>query len=1277
MDTYQTINRFATDNIQQATLNLLHYLGIHTGVITQEQIPISSIVEQRSKAIAEICTKINESYLVCSISDQTFNGESEAKDIEKVRNNLDKYDQMLVFAVDLHQEAKINRTEMANLTRALNRSSKSSPVVLVCRYHDNGKVRFAFSLCERTAYKQTGHTGEKAGKVNMLRGINPIKPHTGHVRILESMRLEKRVNTFEAVYTQWLGVFDNDVLTNQFYKELQNWYFWALKPECGVSFPNDIHDDKDDKKYNPQNLIRLITRLIFVWFLRQKGLVPKKLFDAEELQNIVKDFDPNNFESNTYYRVILQNLFFATLNKKIDERAFISDSFVINRNQGKHKIKTYMRHASDLKISKEAFIELMRPVPFMNNSLFECLDNKEQGGRLYNWDGFSDSNQPDRQAFIPNYLFFAKEEYVDLSKEYDRSSASSVKVFGLLNILKRYNFTVEENTPLDQDVALDPELLGKVFENLLAAYNPETEKTVRKSTGSYYTPRPIVQYMVDESLIAYLKKAVPDVSEDTLRTLLSYNDDEQTCLLTEKQTHDIAEALLDCKVLDPACGSGAFPMGMLQQMNHLLSRVDADNKFWEQVVINRAIKDVSFVEKMNNEEKEAHKREIEEVFNLSTEYPDYARKLYLIENCIYGVDIQSIAVQISRLRFFISLLCEQQPDLTKSEKNYNIKPLPNLEMKFVSANTLVRLEHIDETRELFANKEILSLIDELKAIRHESFIVTDQHIKEKLLAKDETLRHKIMLSTGECYVKSSEEKIRAKQKAICDLELELQKAERMSDELITEAVSADLFGEKIEIITYSPKENRIKDIKSRINMVKGDIKRLTESVAPGREKAVHLAKQLTDWNPYDQNVSSPFFDAEWMFGVKNGFDIVIGNPPYVNIENLNETLKKIIFSQYKTCKGRTDIYIAFIEKVINLLNSDGICSFIIPYSYTNQNYATLSREMLVDQYSILEIVDTSKYYIFETAQVKNIIIRFGTEKCKSTVIKKAASSQDFENRNFDTRAIETQKFKLLKNCRLETKDFMPFLSLKKKLDTNTTQLGRICFIAYGVRVNHKTDKNKPKAFYIYNTSAHNLKQFTEGRNIDRYSYTLAGYLKYTPEEHYNPMFPELFENEKIMFINVVSERIRFAYDCDKVYNSHTVINCVRIDKIKNASHASAKKIQKEAIDNCSQYDMKYLLGVLNSTAINWYFHQFLSEGLHFFPDDAKVLPIPAATSIQQQRIIALVEKILYAKRNNPANDSIIEEIMIDKMVYQLYNLTYDEILIIDPATPITREEYEK
>lgn len=978
MDTYQIINKFSTENIQQATIGLLDYLGISTDVLTEEQIAITDLIESPSKAIIDISAKIKESYLVCSISDRTFKEKTRIDSVEDIRTNLDKYEQILVFAIDFREEYKITRTEMATLTRGLNRVSKVSPVVMVCRYYENEEIRFALSLCERTAYKKSGHTGEKAGKVNLLRGINPRKTHTGHIRILESMRLEKKINTFEAVYNKWLSVFDNDVLTKQFYTELQNWYFWALKPECRISFPNDINDDKDDQKYNPQNIIRLITRLIFVWFLRQKGLVPKELFEVDDLKNIVKDFEPDNFESNTYYRVILQNLFFATLNKKIEERAFVSDEYIINRNQGKHKIKTFMRHASDLKISKEEFIKLLRTVPFMNNSLFECLDNKEQNGRKYNWDGFSNSNKPDRQSFIPNYLFFAKEAYVDLSKEYDRKNSSSVKVCGILNILKRYNFTVEENTPLDQDVALDPELLGKVFENLLAAYNPETESTVRKSTGSYYTPRPIVQYMVDESLVAYLKKAVPNVDETIFRSLLSYNNEEEKFdLLKEDQKKSIANAMLNCKVLDPACGSGAFPMGMLQQMNHLLSRVDDSNKYWEEVVLERANKDVSFVEKMNDDEKEAHMREIQEVFNLSTDYPDYARKLYLIENCIYGVDLQSIAVQISRLRFFISLVCEQKPDLSKPEKNYNIKPLPNLEMKFVCANTLVSLEDIGKARELFSNKEILDLIDKLKAIRHEIFIVTDQHMKEKLLLKDEALRSKIMLSTGELFVKGIEERIKIKEKELISLENNLQNAYKMSDELVTEAVISDLFSEKEETITYSPKERKVQEIKSRINKAKVEIKYLTESINPGKDKAIALAKQLTDWNPYDQNVSSSFFDADWMFGVDNGFDVVIGNPPYIQLQTNGGKLAKLYEPLgFKSFIKTGDIYCLFYERGWQLLKPNGYLCFITSNKWMRAGYGEKMRCFLVDNSNPILLIDFAGVKIFESATVDTNILLF-------------------------------------------------------------------------------------------------------------------------------------------------------------------------------------------------------------------------------------------------------------------------------------------------------------
>lgn len=986
MSDYQILNRFIADNIQKATVGLLHYLGIATDLITEEQVAITDLVEQPTKAVLEICRKIRESYLVCSISDRTFSDEEQDETLDEVKKNIGKYDQMLVFAVDLHEDTKLCRTEMATLTRALNRASKAAPVVVVFRYYDDGEVRFALSLCERTAYLQAGHTGEKVGRVNILRGINPQKTHAGHIRILEDMRLEKKDKSFEGVYQKWLGVFDNDVLTNQFYEELQNWYFWALKPECRVSFPNDVASDTDDDKYNPQNIIRLITRLIFVWFLRQKGLVPKELFKRDSLARLLKNFKPEDLNSSTYYRAVLQNLFFATLNKKIEEREFMSDEFIMNRNKGKHDVKTFMRHASDLQVSKEEFIELLHPVPFMNNSLFECLDNKEQNGHVYNWDGFSDSKKPQKQAFVPNYLFFAEDVYIDLSEEYGKPAASSVKVSGIINILSKYTFTVEENTPLDVDVALDPELLGKVFENLLAAYNPETKETVRKSTGSYYTPRPIVQYMVDESLIAYLKKQVDGVSEDTLRSLLSYSDDDAVNPLDREQTRRLVDAIFRCKVLDPACGSGAFPMGMLQQMAHLLSRVDSDNSIWEEVVIDNAIRYENTIDTMSNEEKADRQAEREKVFALSVDYPDYARKLYLIENCIYGVDLQSIAVQISRLRFFISLVCEQQPTDDATD-NYGIHPLPNLEMKFVCANTLVKLENISETRELFANDEIIKLIQELKGVRHELFVVTNSHVKKRLLSKDKTIRDQIMLSTGDCYTRDTEEKIARHKAGLAECAEEMKIAERMSDEVITQAVTQDLFGEKEEVISYSPKQNKIKAINQRISYMKREIKRLQDSLNSGRDKAMRLAKQLTDWNPYDQNLSSPFFDADWMFGVTDGFDVVIGNPPYIQLQSNGGELAALYEgANYKSFARTGDIYCLFYEHGWEMLTEGGSLCFITSNKWMRAGYGEKLRAFLSESTNPELLIDFSGLKIFESATVDVNILLFSRQQNKGQTI---------------------------------------------------------------------------------------------------------------------------------------------------------------------------------------------------------------------------------------------------------------------------------------------------
>lgn len=247
-----------------------------------------------------------------------------------------------------------------------------------------------------------------------------------------------------------------------------------------------------------------------------------------------------------------------------------------------------------------------------------------------------------------------------MSAWYDDKKKNHVHVHSLINILNHYNFAVEENTPLDQEVSLDPELLGKVFENLLASYNPETNTTARKQTGSFYTPRDIVKYMVDESLIAHLKRTCPALDESVFRNLFDYSVDNFDVPETDRKA--IMSALYNCKVLDPACGSGAFPMGILQQMVHALRKLDPTNEMWREFILDISLKKDKEAYQIEDEEERSRLRaDIEQSFNRNVNDPDYARKLYLIENCIYGVDIQPIATQISKLRFFISLVADQNP----------------------------------------------------------------------------------------------------------------------------------------------------------------------------------------------------------------------------------------------------------------------------------------------------------------------------------------------------------------------------------------------------------------------------------------------------------------------------------------------------------------------------------------------------------------------------------------------------------------------------------------
>lgn len=501
--------------------------------------------------------------------------------------------------------------------------------------------------------------------------------------------------------------FSVEVLTKEFYNELSDWYAWAIQI---IRFPNDINDDKDDAIYNSESVIRLITRLIFVWFLKQRHLIPNEFFDESYIaQNLLSGFDPHKLEGlfnqksyeSKYYKAILQNLFFAMLNSPITTEGGTKLSERHFRNgRGDYDNNKLMRY-EDLFRNPQLFVDLANhTVPFLNGGLFDCLDEKDNG--MY-YDGFSDRDIVKKSLVVPDFLFFGEEagKNIDLSEWYGDKNKKKVSARGIIDILKRYNFTVEENTPFDKEVSLDPELLGKVFENLLASFNPETQTTARKQTGSFYTPREIVQYMVDESLVAHLKRTVGEELEPQFRQLLQYTDEE--VVFTDEQRKLILQSLYDCKILDPACGSGAFPMGILQQMVHILGRIDPENEQWKEMMMDLAISETSDAYRnASDEERKEMIADIESNFDENVNRPDYARKLYLIENCIYGVDIQPIAIQISKLRFFISLVVDQNTNSDPTD-NFGIRPLPNLEAKFVAANTLIGLKKNEDS--LFDSEE--------------------------------------------------------------------------------------------------------------------------------------------------------------------------------------------------------------------------------------------------------------------------------------------------------------------------------------------------------------------------------------------------------------------------------------------------------------------------------------------------------------------------------------------------------------------------------------------
>lgn len=626
------------------------------------------------------------------------------------------------------------RGKFSAITRQINRLFPM-PVMVIFK-HGN---RLTIAVINRRRNK-LDENKDVLEKTTLIRDIDFTQPHRGHLDILASLALPNLVHPqklpitdFDTLHAAWEQIFNVELLNERFYRELANWYFWAL-PQ--VEFPADL--EPDDEKRRATGLIRLLTRLIFCWFLKEKdGLIPENLFHPTDLAKLLKSFDPESETSSTYYQAILQNLFFATLNQRMGKdgngkpyRRYVTDEDYQGKNK-EHGITNLFRYPEHFHKPDEA-LALFEDIPFLNGGLFECLDREDPDNknRMKRLDGFTTKGE---RPHVPEDLFFGKERVVDLSGPFNDSKRKKEKVTGLISILNRYKFTIVENTPIDQEIALDPELLGKVFENLLASYNEETKTTARKQTGSFYTPRPIVDYMVDESLKAHLTRTLTEKSgmkdgdaKAGLNLLFTYTEKEHP--FTDSEVAALITAIDEVKILDPACGSGAFPMGVLHKLVYILGKLDPDNDRWKQTQLAKL-------------DSAPMREALEAAFADNND--DYGRKLYLIENCLYGVDIQPIAIQITKLRFFISLVCDQKTNRNKKD-NHGIRPLPNLETKFVAADTLIGLPISD--KDLFIESLIAPIEQEIEDAYHGHFTIQRRDQKLALQKKIKALRLKLAVT---------------------------------------------------------------------------------------------------------------------------------------------------------------------------------------------------------------------------------------------------------------------------------------------------------------------------------------------------------------------------------------------------------------------------------------------------------------------------------------------------------------------------------------------------
>ena len=988
------------------------------------------------------------------------------------------------------------------------------------------------------------------------------------------------------------NAFSVEKVTRDFYRQIADWYFWAVQK---VTFPKDAEAEVNGRN---NAVIRLITRLIFIWFMKERRLVSPDLFNQEKIAAFLKSLKP---DESTYYKAILQNLFFATLNTKIEGRQFRFAKSYKGRNKDymEHGIYRYEDHFKN----QEDMLVIFRDIPFLNGGLFDCLDwsAKESGtGTEVLFDGFSDKEVG---LNVPNHLFFSSEKEVNLNQEYGTKN-KKCRVQGLLNTLQAYNFTIDENDRNDQEVALDPELLGKVFENLLASFNPETATTARKATGSYYTPREIVDYMVTQSLKQYYKTNLSDVAniENKLEELLSPTTEEPLNPFAETDSKRIVKLTEELRIVDPAVGSGAFPMGILNKLVSVLSRVDHNNRLWQEAQL-KAVEGVT-----DQLLKQKLIKQINEQF--TEKNSNYGRKLYLLQKCIYGVDIQQIAIEIAKLRFFIALLVDENID--KSKPNWGIEPLPNLDFKLMQGNSLISefmginldTEDTNSYGKLMRN-ETEELITEFQNKKSEHQYEPDRDKKEAL--------------------KNEIEKLIAR---IFESKLQSQKAEYFT---------------KLKIIER--KYASVSNVQQRNESIREDTEILNKNYKFDLAQAERQLKAFTRGQKVKPFFAWKLYFAE-VFHEKSGFDIVIANPPYGYRDVLTPEEKQYFRKVEKIAFSSGDSAELFSKKSFDKLVKDGgILTFVIPKKSLYGDAWEGFRIEYWKKFELIFLLDVSKAFD-EVLLEQNV---FSLVKSKNnTPIELCYLTSDDVVCKF-AKVLKDNIF--MPNNTVQIYKALYSESIFKKIQSLSVN-EHLFEGELGLAIGTDFYSDKPTDYKLL-----------KGIDIERWKIKQNRYLKNKHKLNWDDakkfLSPKVISQRVIAHINNPMPHIKLisCYDNEGIIITNTVISF-------NLSKSINPKFWTTYLN--SSFLSWYAYNFIYSRAIRTMdFYNFYIQQL---PLPKQVIDVAAS----QKPFIELYDQIFaITKEEDYFKDQIKQakvrelESQIDQMVYELYGLTPEEIGVVE------------